>query len=155
LSACQREVLIACNIPFENSVNLTDAAVLRAYAESDLVTFVSLAEGFGLPIIEANAIGRPVVTSDIRPMSDIAGNSACLVNPHDVRSIRSGLERVLTDDRYREELVERGFRNAARFTPETVAQQYMEVYNELVNPLEKKGKAADSRRQGESARGGC
>jgi glycosyltransferase involved in cell wall biosynthesis len=87
-----------------------------------------------MPITEANAIGRPVVTSRIEPMVSVAGGAACLVDPYDPMSIRSGILRVIEDRHYREVLVRLGFENAKRFSAEAVAQSYMAVYRELGLP---------------------
>lgn len=131
LSPAQRTLLEALSICYENSVALADDALVRAYEEADVVVFASLAEGFGVPIIEAQAVGRPVVTSNLPPMNEVAGAGACLVNPHSVESIRNGLLRVMQDGAYRKQLVEEGFHNAARFSPEWVAAQYTQLYEQV------------------------
>jgi len=96
-----------------------------------MVVFASLAEGFGLPIIEANAIGRPVVTSNLSPMKEVAGDAGCLVNPCDVTDIRDGIRRVIGDDEYRNALIERGYENAQRYRADVVARQYARLYEYL------------------------
>lgn len=111
--------------------NLTDEELHRQYQECDLLVFASLYEGFGLPIIEANAVGRPVVTSQVSAMPEVAGGSACLVDPHEVASIRAGVLRVINDASYREELIEQGRQNARRFSPATIANQYYELYRQV------------------------
>jgi glycosyltransferase involved in cell wall biosynthesis len=111
--------------------NLDEAEVVALVQASDLLLFPSLFEGFGLPIVEAQACGRPVVTSDRSPMREVAGDGACLVDPEDVASIRAGVERVLSDPSYRASLVEAGLRNVERFRPDAVAGQYAALYREL------------------------
>ena len=69
----QHTLLTRLNIRLENTWDLTDRDILKAYERADIVLFVSLSEGFGMPVIEANAIGRPVITSNISPMKDVAG----------------------------------------------------------------------------------
>jgi len=105
--------------------------VVEAYIGCDLLLYPSTKEGFGLPIVEAQATGRPVVTSIVPPMSDVAGGAACLVDPLDVGSIHDGVARVLGDPAYRADLVERGFENARRFEVGRVALQYAEVYDQV------------------------
>jgi glycosyltransferase involved in cell wall biosynthesis len=107
--------------------------VLRAYAECDLVVFASTYEGFGMPIIEANAIGRVVVTSNCRPMCDVAGSAACLVDPYDPLSIREGVCRVITHAEYRDALIQRGYDNVARFRAAEIAVQYADIYRGVLN----------------------
>jgi glycosyltransferase involved in cell wall biosynthesis len=85
------------------------------------VVFPSLYEGFGLPIVEAQAVGRPVITSNLWSMPEIAGEGACIVDPYDVQSIKSGLMRVINDTEYRENLINKGFENVRRFDEEKIA----------------------------------
>jgi glycosyltransferase involved in cell wall biosynthesis len=131
LTAEQQQQLAGLDV--DNRTDLTDDQVLAALHECDLLLFPSLHEGFGLPIIEAQACGRPVVTSDRRPMRDVAGGAACLVDPEDVTSIRAGVLRVLQDIAYREQLVAAGLRNVERFTAASVAAAYAAVYDEVLS----------------------
>jgi glycosyltransferase involved in cell wall biosynthesis len=118
-------------IDFVSSCNLTDQQMCEVYRGCDLVSFVSLYEGFGMPIIEGQAIERPVVTSNCSSMPEVAGAGALLVDPYDVGSIRRGVERVLIDRALREELVEAGRENRRRFEPATVAKQYIDLYDQI------------------------
>jgi glycosyltransferase involved in cell wall biosynthesis len=132
LSGQQVSVLESNGIHYTALADLSDPEVLEAYRKTDIVLFCSTYEGFGMPIIEANGIGRPVVTSDIDPLRDTAGGAACLVNPYEVESIRTGIRRVIDDAEYREELITRGFANAARFDAAAIAKRYAELYERLL-----------------------
>jgi glycosyltransferase involved in cell wall biosynthesis len=131
LSLEQVQALKSSGITYTSSSNLTDLEILEKYRTADIVEFCSTYEGFGMPVLEANAIGRPVVTSCIEPLISVAGRAACLVDPFDPASIRAGVLRVIEDNRYREELVQLGFENARRFSAETVAEAYATVYRNL------------------------
>jgi glycosyltransferase involved in cell wall biosynthesis len=127
----QREVLEFNRIQYTERWNLSDEEVIEKYRECDMVVFASIYEGFGMPIIEANATGRPVVTSNIGPMPGVAGSAACLVNPFDSSSIREGIVSVIEDADYRSCLVAQGYENAKRFQAEVIAAQYADLYREV------------------------
>ncbi|MGE0485917.1 MAG: glycosyltransferase family 4 protein [Gammaproteobacteria bacterium] len=116
-------------VPYQARHDLSTAEVVDAYASVDVVLFASTFEGFGMPIVEGQSVGRPVITSNLSSMPEVAGTGACLVDPHDVGSIRTGLERILDDACYRESLVASGFENAARFSAARVAAQYADLYD--------------------------
>ena len=85
-----------------------------------------------MPILEAQTVGRPVVTSGVSSMPEVAGDAACLVDPTDVAAIRAGVQRVIDDTTFRATLVERGFENVKRFGSEAVARQYADLYAEVL-----------------------
>lgn len=131
LAGTQVETLIRHGIRYENRFDLAREDLLGEYRRADLLLFVSTYEGFGLPIVEANAVGRPVITSQLSSMPEVAGDAACLVNPFDVSSIRSGVLHVIEEPAYREQLVEQGYANAMRFQPDIIASRYAQVYRAL------------------------
>ncbi|MGB3778650.1 MAG: glycosyltransferase family 1 protein [Tunicatimonas sp.] len=126
LSALQKN-----NIKFHWSAGLTDQEVIQRYIDCDMLVFVSTLEGFGLPIVEAQAVERPVVTSNVSSMPEIASEAACLVDPYTISSIREGIMKVIEDDDYREALIEAGRVNRKRFMPETTAVAYAQLYQEV------------------------
>ena len=111
---------------------LTLSEVINKYNECDVVVFISTHEGFGLPIVEANMVGRVVVTSNVTSMPEVAGNSACLIDPFDIKSIRNGIIRVIEDDLYRENLIHLGKINSKRFHAKKIAYDYIDLYNEVL-----------------------
>jgi glycosyltransferase involved in cell wall biosynthesis len=127
------ETLARHGIRYTSEYNLSQADMQCAYAESDLLLFASTLEGFGMPILEAQAVGRAVVTSNMSSMPEVAGDGACLVDPGDVESIRHGVLKVIRDRGYRESLIERGFANIQRFSAESVAKQYESLYGALID----------------------
>jgi len=131
LTAAQEELLRRGQIRYTNTPEATKAEVLQAYRDCDLVVLASTYEGFGLPIVEAQAVGRPVVTSNLLSMPEVAGNAACLVDPFSVESIRDGILKVWHDAGYRQNLVAAGLENVKRFRPAAIAAQYVAIYEEL------------------------
>jgi glycosyltransferase involved in cell wall biosynthesis len=120
--------LTNAQISFEQYVDLPYTEVKAMYYRADIVTFVSTYEGFGLPILEANALGRPVITSTSASMPAVAGAGALLVDPCNPEEIRGAIQKLLADDRFRNELVAAGFQNVQRFKPEVVAAKYEDLY---------------------------
>jgi len=94
---------------------VTDEHLVQLYRGATLTAFVSLYEGFGLPIIESMAAGTPVLSSNVAAIPEIAGDAALLVDPTSVAEIAAGLERLAFDSELREELVARGRIRAANF----------------------------------------
>jgi glycosyltransferase involved in cell wall biosynthesis len=133
MSTEQEQTLSGLVLNFRALGFLDSEGVRAAYRSCDLVVFASTYEGFGLPILEANAIGRPVVTSNILSMPEVAGDAACLVDPFDPRSIRAGILRVINESDYRAALIANGLENVRRFSAENVARQYAEIYRELAS----------------------
>ena len=110
---------------------VSDDELVALYNAAAVFTFPSLAEGFGLPIVEALACGTAVLTSNISSMPEIAGDAACLVDPHDVRSIQQGLLTLLTDDAERQRLESLSTAQAARFSWRRTAAQTLAVYDRV------------------------
>jgi glycosyltransferase involved in cell wall biosynthesis len=119
------------SIRFANFVDLSRAELVAQYNRCDMLLFCSTYEGFGIPILEAQAVGRPVVTSDLWSMPEVAGAGACLVNPFESNSIREGVLKVLQDSFYREELVRLGLANVELFSLEETGAKYAELYREV------------------------
>jgi glycosyltransferase involved in cell wall biosynthesis len=128
LDRSARSRLRALGVQYENHVDLDDEALVGVYRSCDALVFASTFEGFGMPIIEAQAIGRPVITSRSYSMPEASGGAACLVDPCDVQDIRRAIQRLIADEEYAAELVRRGFENAARHTPERAAAAYADIY---------------------------
>jgi glycosyltransferase involved in cell wall biosynthesis len=120
------------NISYRLLNNLTDAAMRDVYAEADIMVFPSVHEGFGLPIIEAQATGRVVLTSKLEPMMSVSGGAACLVDPYDANSIRQGLTKIIENAALRNDLINSGLENVKRFQLDAVTKQYADLYHDLI-----------------------
>lgn len=131
LDAATVSLLKEKNINYENEFGLDDEAVKQHYRAADLAVFCSLSEGFGLPIIEAQAMKTPVVTSDVNPMKEVAGRGALLVNPNDYLEIREAIKKIIGDAALRENLIADGIENIKRFHPAVVAEKYANLYREI------------------------
>ncbi len=119
-------------------LGLRDRVLFPGYVPSDrlalwynaatVFAYPSLYEGFGMPVVEAQACGTPVLTSDRSALPEAAGDGALLVNPEDVEAIAEGLRRMLTDEPLRAELKRRGLAHAARFTWQKTAADTVATY---------------------------
>jgi glycosyltransferase involved in cell wall biosynthesis len=131
LSEAQISILAENNITYHNEVAICNKRMAEKYQECDFLLFPSTYEGFGMPILEAQLTGRAVITSNYSSMPEVAGDSACLVNPFEIESIRKGILRIIQDENYRIELIEKGKKNVTRYSTKQVAKQYAELYKKV------------------------
>ena len=122
------EMLKNYGIEYRYDWGLTDQQILEKYEQADMVTFTSTYEGFGMPILEGQSVGRPVITSKLLSMPEVAGDAAKLVDPYDPQDIRRGILQIIEQDQYREGLIARGFENVKRYDPERIALMYYDLY---------------------------
>lgn len=127
ISPENEDLLHRYNINYVASYNLSEQEIIQQYIDSDMLIFPSTYEGFGMPIVEAQSVGRPVVTSSVTSMPWVAGDGACLVDPFSVESIRAGIMKVIDDKRYRETLITNGLKNIKRFDSNTIAEMYLKI----------------------------
>ena len=100
--------------------------------DADAAAYVSVYEGFGLPVLESLAVGTPTVASSIPAITEVAGHAALLVDPLDERDIADGLVRILTDDGLRSDLRAKGPTQAASFSWEATARATLDAYRDAM-----------------------
>lgn len=105
-----------------------DEDLAKLYRLAVAYVFPSLSEGFGLPLLEAQMAGLPVVASNAPPLPEIGGDGALYFNPHDVNEMARQVERISKDEALRRQLIERGNANTKRFSWDRTAQQTLAVY---------------------------
>jgi len=105
--------------------------LLHLYNAAGLFVYPSLAEGFGLPLLEAMACGAPVLTSAGGATAEVAGDAARLVDPHDTEALSSALEALLAEPATREGLRTRGFERAHAFSWAATAGETLALYHRL------------------------
>lgn len=94
---------------------------------AEVFLFPTFYEGFGLPILEAESFGTPVITSNVSSMPEVAGESAVLVNPKNPQEIAEGVYKLISDQSFRDDIIEKGRENVKRFSWEKCAKEIAEV----------------------------
>lgn len=107
---------------------IDDSDMPSVYAAADLFVFVSLSEGFGIPLIEAMKTGVPVVASSVSAMPEVAGGGALLVNPYDITEIGRGMETMLFDQEMRQRHIQKGSARGQEFSWKRMAAENFELY---------------------------
>lgn len=91
------------------------------------LVFVSLFEGFGIPIVEAFAAGVPVITSNVTSLPEIAGDAALIVNPYNIESISEAMQKLYEDKDLRNTLIEKGFNRNKMFSWDKSAEKLWKI----------------------------
>ena len=131
-SDADHRMLKQLGVEYSKQSKLTDAEMQEAYATSDLLLFASTLEGFGMPILEAQLVGLPVITSNIEPLATVAGDGALLVNALNINSIRSGIKLLLANRNLQKKLISIGFRNQQRYDPIQAALSLNDLYMNIL-----------------------
>lgn len=116
-------------LDYHISNRLSNEEVVEKYRQCDVLYFVSRSEGFGLPILEAQSMGRVVITADTEPTKSVCGGGALLCSPDDAKGVRNAIRRLAGDQRLRERLINAGFDNVTRFDRHCIAEEYLKFYN--------------------------
>ncbi len=112
-------------------VDETAAAAL--YAGARFFCYPSLHEGFGLPVLEAQSVGVPVMTSRHSSLPEVAGDAALLVDPEDEEDIAAAMLRLSEDEALRQELIRKGHENVKRFSWPKAARETLEVLKKAMD----------------------
>lgn len=111
---------------------VSDQDLPQFYKNAKVFVLPSLYEGFGLPVLEAMRYDCPVVISNISSLPEAGGEAALYFNPEDVNDIKDKIEMVLTDEKLREKMIEKGRMHHKKFTWEKAARQVLETIEEAV-----------------------
>lgn len=102
------------------------------YSAASVFVFPTLYEGFGIPVLEAQSCGVPVLTSGCSSLPEVGGEGALYVDPYDENSIAEGLWKLLKDRELAEELVRSGYENVKRFSWGQSGERLREIIEEEV-----------------------
>ncbi len=128
--ALPKKLGIESRVKFLDYVKKEDLPAL--YSGAIGLIFPSLFEGFGLPILEAQACGCPVLTSNVSSMPEVAGKGGILVNPYSIDDIVKGMEKCQMSN-VKSQMIKAGFENVKRFSWENCAKETLKVLEEVVN----------------------
>jgi len=112
---------------------LSDREFAAVLAACKMIVFPSLYEGFGIPVVEAMSIGKPVICSNVTSLPEVAGDAALFFDPHKPEEIRAALERLLKDPELEKNLIHKGFLQAAKFSQDGMMREYLKIFSELGN----------------------
>lgn len=103
------------------------------YSNALMLVYPSFYEGFGLPVMEALLSKCPVVTSNVSSLPEAAGPSSLLADPYNPEDISGCIQRILSDEKFRDRSVDEGYRYAvSNFHPSVLSERLMNLYKDLV-----------------------
>ena len=105
-----------------------NAAKHDLYRQASMVVVPSFAEGFGIPALEAMAMGVPVIAANRGALPEVIGEAGLLVDPDDPATIAEAMNRVLTDSALRRRMADAGVARAARYTWKASAERLFATY---------------------------
>lgn len=107
---------------------VSDDELVGLINRAKALLFASQYEGFGLPILESQACGTPVITGNISSMPEVAGSGAVLVDPNSVDQISLRLKNIINNQADRNQLIKKGFENLENFSWKKTAAETLKVY---------------------------
>lgn len=128
-----QNLLDTYNIDHTYEYGLSQEDMKVRYQKADILIFASTLEGFGMPIIEAQAMGTVVITSNLSSMPDVAGGAALLVDPYATSAISDAVKQIMEDESLQKKLIADGYENVKRFDPSVISQQYADIYTDIHN----------------------
>lgn len=109
---------------------IPDEEKVALYKGATALTFPSYYEGFGLPVLEAQSLGIPVLTSDTSALPEVGGDAVLYIDPYNQESIVQGMEKLVVDKKLRANLINKGYENIKKFSWKKAARQLIEIFYE-------------------------
>lgn len=110
---------------------VTDLELITLYSMADVFAFPSFFEGFGVPPLEAMACGVPVITSNTSSLPEVVGDAALLVDPNNIAALAQAIQTLLENEQLRSAMVQKGYRQAQKYTWDMSARRMIQVYQKL------------------------
>lgn len=112
---------------------LTDEEMKKVYKDASAFVFPSLIEGFGLPGLEAMAVGLPVIAANASCLSEIYGDAALYFDPYSIDDLTAKIKFVLSDENLRKDLVKKGLAQVKKYSWVKMAKQTWEIYQSALS----------------------
>lgn len=129
ISEPQKQLLIENNINYTNYYDICFPKIVELYNSCDIVSFPSFYEGFGLPIIEANVMNKPVIGSSIPIIHEIGADAVYYIDPYNPLSIKLAVMELMNNQEVYNRFIRLGSINSARFNSVNIDIGYAELYN--------------------------
>ncbi|ABY95274.1 MULTISPECIES: glycosyltransferase family 4 protein [Thermoanaerobacter] len=129
LKKLTKELNLVDRVLFINYVPQEDLPYL--YSAARCLVYPSLYEGFGLPPLEAMACGCPVITSNTSSLPEVVGDAGVMINPHSIEEIAKAIDMVLSNENLRKEMIEKGLKQAQKFSWRKTAEEIYKVIKEI------------------------
>jgi len=113
--------------------NISNEELIGFYQMADLFVYTSSYEGFGIPVIEALNSHVPVITSNVSSLPEAGGDAACYVTPGNIDELQAAILKTLNDKELQKQMIEKGIVHAQKFSYQRMAEETMNVYEELVS----------------------
>lgn len=110
----------------------SDELLKQAYHQARCFVFPSIYEGFGIPTLEAMSAGCPVAISNTSSMPEVGGNAASYFNPENIQEMTDAIYKVISDDNYRNSLIQAGIDNLKRFDWQETAEKTLQCYKDVL-----------------------
>ncbi len=101
------------------------------YSLCKIFLYPSLRESFGIPMLEAMSCGVPVITSNTSSMPEVGSDAALYIDPFKPEQITEAMKKLLRDESLRSDLINKGFKNALKFSWKAMAEKVLSIYKEI------------------------
>jgi len=106
--------------------------MVALHAAALFMAYPSFYEGFGLPLVKSMAVGVPVLTSNTSSLPEIAGEGGIIVKPNSIQSIYKGIEKLLSNKKYRQKIASKAIEQAKLFSWSKCASETLDLYSKLI-----------------------
>ncbi|VXC38861.1 putative Glycosyltransferase family 1 protein [Bacillus sp. 349Y] len=110
---------------------VSENKLVNLYKGSYCLLYPTIAEGFGIPLLEAMAVNKPIITSDTTSLPEVARDAALYVNPMSVKSIATAIVKIIEDEKIRKKLVDRGTKILKEYDRKKIAENMINVYKKI------------------------